>query len=346
MDISINDLIRYSLDVVASKVEDGAIDNLFGDSLVRPDKKEVSFSESDFRAFEKLLIEDAVVSLYKIIVSNPIALAVAMSKNSMTRPESLKGFVNNILKLNGDLKNFEREMDVVVKNRVDVNYIVFSNPENRKSFKQFISFMDTIVPFFQLAVKIEKICNDRSVSDAEFLRIVTEYNKRINEMLEQSKSKIENFFVVGPGFDQVFDQYAENFKRNSNTVEEYKVMVDDIEAHKKAVMAERPRQTMQKPEMSEKEKARLQMIKDVNELYDRFQIDFMRDLQKEVSLMNRDMYNALIDKIEKFLKRFPMPLSNEVSLGMATEAYAQVTKFIDTVYYISRNTYTPVLMGE
>ena len=44
MDISINDLIRYSLEVVTSKLEDGAIDNLFGDSLVHPEKKEVSFS--------------------------------------------------------------------------------------------------------------------------------------------------------------------------------------------------------------------------------------------------------------------------------------------------------------
>lgn len=346
MDISINDLIRYSLDVVTSKLEDGAIDNLFGNSLNHPDKKEVSFSESDFRAFEKLLIEDAVISLYKVIVSNPIALAVAMSKNSMTRPESVKGYVDNILKLNGELRNFEREMDSAVKNKVDTNYIVFNDPENRKSYKQFLAFMDSIVPFFQIALKAEKVCLDKNIGDAEFLKIVTDYNRKINEILEHSKSKIENFFVVGPAFDQVFEQFTENFKRNAKTVQEYKVMIDDIEAHKKAVISERPRQSMPKAEMSEKEKSRLQKIQEANELYERFQLDFMRDLQKEVSLMNRDMYNALIDKVEVFLKRFPMPLSNNVSLGMATEAYAQITKFIDTVYYISRNTYTPVILGE
>ena len=91
---------------------------------------------------------------------------------------------------------------------------------------------------------------------------------------------------------------------------------------------------------------RLAAIKTANEMFDRFQVDFMRDLQKEVSLMNRDMYNNLIDKVETFLKKFPMPLSNDVSIGMAEEAAAQISKFIESVYEISKNTYTPFVFEK
>ena len=100
-----------------------------------------------------------------------------------------------------------------------------------------------------------------------------------------------------------------------------------------------------KVQISEKEQSRLTKIKEANDLYERFKIDFMRDLQKEVSLMNRDMYDSLMDKIEVFLKKFPMPLSTNVSFGMANEACNQINKFIDIFGEISRSTYSPIVFG-
>ena len=72
-------------------------------------------------------------------------------------------------------------------------------------------------------------------------------------------------------------------------------------------------------------------------------------IQKAENAQARLLENKIlmaVDKVEKFLKRFPMPLAQNVSIGMANEAYSQVSKFIDTVYEISRNTYTPVIFEK
>lgn len=97
------------------------------------------------------------------------------------------------------------------------------------------------------------------------------------------------------------------------------------------------------PVENPEEKERVNLIACVNDLYERFQIECMRELRKEVSMMNRDAYNHLMDKIDKFLKSFPMPLANNISTGRAKEAFEQVNKLYDMFSKISYNTYNPSL---
>ena len=343
MDISINDYIVTNVSLIKEKMHNGAIDKLFGDSLNYPKQKNIELSDTDYRKFESLLMEDATITLYKLIASNLVVLAISMSREDICRPKSLKSYAENMNKIYSELKRFEKELDFSVKNNQDDKYIVFSSKEKRDSYHKFIIFMEKIMQFFSIAPKAYKISYDKNIGDIEFLKIACDYNKKINEIFTSATMKVDDCAILDVGFCEMYEQFITNFERNIKTVEEYKNSVQCQEEQKKD---DEVKIVSPKSQINEKEQARLSKIKEANELYNRFTIDFMRDLQKEVSLMNRDMYEALINKVERFLKKFPMPLSNNVSIGMATEACAQINKFIETVYEISRNTYSPVVFGK
>lgn len=341
MDISINDYIRYNIDKFSG--DENFIETVFGDSMNFPKEKQVAFSDTDFREFEHLLIEDVAISLYKIIMSNPLSLVIALTKTKMVKPVSTKGYFDNIKRLNEGFELFKNEMNSSVKKNREGYYIIFSSEENRKSYRNYMSFLQTITPVFQYALKVQKLCRDKRLSDVEFLQIATNYNKIIGEIFELAKGKLDgNPLIIGPGFNEMYEQYTSNFNRNLLTVEDYRSKAEEIESLKTTEIS---KQKVASAASNPQEQERLTKIKEANDLYDRFVVDFKRDLDKEVSLMNRDMYEALIDKFERFQKNFAMPLSSNASIGMATEAYSQISKMIETVYEISRMTYTPVVFG-
>ena len=345
-DININDLIRFAINQVGQHVSNGAIENLFGDTLDYPPKeKDIAFGEKDFREFERLLINDVAISIYKLIVSNPIVLAVAMSKGKVSRPSTIKDYTSNIQILHGDLKNFGKEMDTAVARNEDGGYIVFRTEENRASFRQFLKFMNNASLIFPIAVKAEKVCLDKKLSDLEFLKIVCEYNKKIAELLENSFEKIDNLYVVGPGFDIMLTDFINNFKTNIQSVEQYKTMVLDEENAKKQTIAVKPAAIAS--QISPKEQERIEWINKANDLYNQLCVDFMRDLEKQVPQSTRDMYRYFIDvKFAGFVKRFQPPLSNSATVGMAKEAYSQINKLMDYITEISKNSYTISVYGN
>jgi hypothetical protein len=171
---------------------------------------------------------------------------------------------------------------------------------------------------------------------SDSLRKITKYiattNRHDSEYIKTFE-EVQAFFDSSLGvIVDFYEQFKTDEKKKKDSELAKNKLVDESKVFKSAP--------------SQKDLERIEAINRTNDLYNRFQVDFMRDLQKEVSMMNRDMYDALIDKVEKFLKRFPMPLAQNVSIGMANEAYSQVSKFIDTVYEISRNTYTPVIFEK
>ena len=89
-------------------------------------------------------------------------------------------------------------------------------------------------------------------------------------------------FVYGPGFSETYEQYVSNFNRNIVTVEGFKDQIKPDETLN--LKMERPAVFQSKP--NEKEQERFAKIAEVNDMFERFKIDFMRDL----------LYNSIVKK--------------------------------------------------
>ena len=295
-----------------------------------------------------LIFLKSIQTLYFYVKNNNIAKARAIIKGDLVEPQNLDDFYNNlkILKnecdsLKGAFSNASGAAKIVLGGGSDFdNY-----NQARRDFQRFVNDLFDFVGSACELSRQAKVKNGRmylktathTLSNmSSTLRNMTQYvqqSNRFSEEVVESLKNIKLFFDTNLSI--IFDYYVqlkyEDKKRKDAEIAKSK-FVDESKVLKSAPI--------------QKDLERLESIKAANELFDRFKVDFMRDLEKEVSMLNRDSYETLINKVERFLTKFPMPLSNDVSLGMATEAQAQINKFIDTVYEISRNTYTPVVFNR
>ena len=289
----------------------------------------------------KVMMFKIVQNLYYIMNDHPINRSRSMLSAGFNNPETLRDYYNIMFAKNSAASKIKKQI-----NSVKDSTSVFD--DYRKSADNFAGYLSGALDFTSSAViLIEQ--GDLKKNQA-YLKLLTQNLNYMTTALEKSSRYIKCWENYGDDYVSMFDLIKVFFGESAELI---KKMVDEIrkdnqKEKEKLIEAQKPAAPVRvvKIEQDEKTKARLSAIKEANDLYERFQVDFMRDLEKEISMMNRDMYEALIDKVEKFLKKFPMPLSSDVSLGMAVEAHSQINKFIDTVHYISQNTYTPVVFGR
>ena len=205
-------------------------------------------------------------------------------------------------------------------------------------------FMIAVYSVLSEAAKIEKLMNKKIDKD-NFIQTIAIMNKKIEDVLVKAISELS--VEENSGFD------IDNCLEMLHCLSADFACIDysDIVREKQAELAVASKEkqvevvrTEAKP--NEKEMERISKINEANDMFERFKLDFMRDLEKEVSMMNRTEYEALIDKFERFINRFKMPLSSSTSIGMAIEACSQLQKMMDTVGEISKNTYTTVVFGN
>lgn len=221
--------------------------------------------------------------------------------------------------------------------------------------EEFIERDDELDRFIKETIKICNQANYLKYLSDKYSKIDKKYLKNVssvvNSVLVSLHNIGENIDCFGQfnikfinDFEDILDNYNQFYDVISEMIEGVSLDLDLLSSAKKNETKEEKKpvnKTSIVAVKNEKEEERLNTIARVNDLYERFMADCMRDLQKEVSMVNRDAYNLLMDKLEKFLKQFPMPLSKDVSLGMAKEAMGQVNKFYDMFTEISYNTYNP-----
>ena len=344
--ISFNDILKMNMMKLQEAVNEETIERFLGDKKSLAEGRDyVDFSNGDWVAYEKILIQDTTENLYRILAFNPALFAMAVSTKDLKKPETVKGYSYNIKKLYDKLLQFESEVGLAVDMHVDHNYLLFNNPNVRKDFTDFMVFMKHLMPYFDYAIKVDNVCSKTREPSVEFFNIINKFNSDIRETLAGALPYTGTWTDLGENFISMYTTIYLHFDGYSRHVD-LEREIYDIRAQRQREESEEKLKIakLRSPIISEKETERRNAIKEANDLYEMFQMDFMRDLNREVSMMNRDMYDALITKIEKFLAKFPMPLSDNVSLGMAQEAKAQINKFIDMVGEISRNTYNPVVI--
>ncbi len=289
----------------------------------------------------KVMMFKIVQNLYYIMNDHPINRARSMLNADYSNPETLRDYYNNMLAKNSAAGKIKKQI-----NSVKDSGSVFC--EYKKSADNFAGYLSGVLDFTSCAVIL--IEQGDLKNNQAYLKLLNQNLNYMTTALEKASRYISCWESFGDDYVSMFDLIKVFFGESAELI---KKMIDEIKKDnqkekEKLIEEQKPMTPVRvvKIEQDEKTKARLSAIKAANDLYERFQVDFMRDLEKEISMMNRDMYEVLIDKVEKFLKKFPMPLSSDVSLGMAIEAHSQINKFIDTVHYISQNTYTPVVLGR
>ena len=295
-----------------------------------------------------LILLKSTQNLYYIVRGHNIANARAIIQGDLVEPQNLQDYYQNLKILKKECETLKTVIDEVsgsTKIILGGDSSINKYKQARRDFEVIVSgLFDFVSQALYLTEQGEmkkgkaylKTATHTMVNMFSSLKKLTNYVSIVDR---QDKEYVQLFEDVQVFFESslgVIVDFYEQFKTDEKKKKDSELAKNKIVDESKVF----------KSVPSQKDLERIEAINRTNDLYNRFQVDFMRDLQKEVSMRNRDMYEALIDNVEKFLKRFPMPLAQNVSIGMANEAYSQVSKFIDTVYEISRNTYTPVIFEK
>ena len=291
----------------------------------------------------KVMMFKIVQNLYYIMKDHSINRSRSILNGSLPDPETLRDYYSNMIAMNKSASKIRKDMNGNMDNLKNLLGDTFF--EYKKSADSFAGYLSGALEFTGCAVTLIEQADSKN--NKSYLKMLNQNLNYMSAALEKSSRYIKCWESYGEDYVSMFEMIKDFFAETSDLI---KKTIEEVRKNKqedKQSVEQKPVEPARvvKIEQDEKTKARFDAIKAANDLYDRFQVDFMRDLEKEISMMNRDMYESLIDKVEQFLKRFPMPLSNDVSLGMAIEAQSQINKFIDAVYEISRNTYSPVVFG-
>ena len=348
MELKFEDIVKMNMMQLEETVTSESITRFLGNIKSSAEEKfPLDFSNEDWVTYEKVLLYDTVENLYRLIAFVPVFFAVAISNNELKKPESVKGYSQNMNKIYNGLLRLEEEVNTAVALKREHLYKIFSDKKTRTDFTEFMKFMKQVMPFFDHAVKAEKVCLKAKGPSVEFFDSINQYNKEMRDALSSALPLVGDWSDLKEHFLPMYFVISGHFDEHSKNIDSKREEFVIKAEQQKKDMEEKIKQAKQRETVvSVMEQVRRKSINEANDLWQMFQLDFMRDLNKEVSMMNRDMYEALMDKIAKFLKKFPMPLANDVSAGMAEEAKKQINRFIETVEEISRATYTPVVMNR
>lgn len=217
------------------------------------------------------------------------------------------------------------------------------------SKRDFASFMQEVSHFVDSAVYISQISSSNK-TDSAYIRLVSKTLPSMKGDLLKAKSYTNSWSRYGEGYNEIFDSVVEFFTTSSKEVEEF--AKDYLDGVKKQKQDEKAQQTIDssrivKPTVTSELPKRLRLIKEANDKYEEFCIDFMRDLEKQYALSSKDLYEEFVNvRFKKFVERFPMPISNDVSEGYAQEVINQINIMIEHVSKISQNSYVTSVYAE
>ena len=326
----LNEALKAGLESLLTEKSGRVMDLIFGDTL-NFNGFVGEFADEDYKDFESLLVRHTAENLYKCVVSNEVIFALAVTKKCVKRPNSVEGIAENISNLYRQGVRY-RQGSVVLDDKADAFDFWFMQSGKKESFVKFMKFFDKIQPLFGDFAKITKISADKKMSGREYFRIISKFNKKINDTFAESLVLVDDWGDLGPIFEVLYLDVLNNFRTNARMVEEMKNELPPENV-------EKPR-TPVAPQVNVKEQERLEMIKKANDAYEEFCLDVLRDLEKQYSLSVKDMYHYFVDvKFKKFVERFNMPLANNVSIGVAKDALAQIQGLYNYVQTIKENAY-------
>ena len=343
-----NEILEYALmdgiNHIHKKLESGEFSKLTSGFVRYKDIREcVNVKDDDFRQSEKKLVENMTKQLYSLLFTNPMVFAFAMSKVKLkSAPVTVKDYTNLVLETLKQMKLFNQDIQKEFRNGTPQHlYLIFSAPEQRKVLDDMVKVVDAFVPYFENAVKAERVCSDKYLRAGEFARLIGMFNAKMEESLVSANSLIQNWDNSGSVNDIAYDVLVDGFKEKSKEI---------LSSATKAIDSNEKQQLVPKisePVVSEEEGIRLQTIAQANYLYDELVNDTMRDLQEQVPYSAREMYAYFVDvKFANFVKEHKMPLAKSTSLKQAQDVVSKLNGLYNYVSKISENSRVSIVYGN
>ena len=297
----------------------------------------------ELKILEKIALESTTYMFYDALVKTPGVFEFNDANVELNKSaDNIQEYKANLLKMREVMVSFKRFMQSAEgENLREIEKIRAGVQSSRKADEatnHVSNLFDLAWKYFSIIDKIENVCVNEK-DKREFLHKVTSLNQKLASAIEKIVRYINDskdwtlgaparFEFAGMAFrEEICNMDIKFLSQNTN---------GEIISTKKVVIG-----------MSESEKERLNEIAKANALYEELCFDFMRDLEKQYSHSTKDMYRMFVDvKFKKFVERFNMPLSNNVTIGHARECQGQIKNLMDYISSISENAYTIGIYGK
>ena len=208
--------------------------------------------------------------------------------------------------------------------------------------KYFSQFLQQVIAFVDSAAYITNHCSKKT--DSAYIRTVS---KTLPTMRSNLSGATDGFAVWcrNQEYRQIFDSVVEFFISSADVAQSFAVEYLKTQKDKKKAEEEKLKiainpANVSKPAQAPELSARLKLIKEANDKYEEFCLDFMRDLEKQYAHSSKDLYEQFVNvRFKKFIERYPMPIPNSASEGYAKEVINQINILIDHISRISENSY-------
>ena len=293
----------------------------------------------------ELVLLKSIQNLYYLIKEHVVTKGYPI-ENKLRELKTIEDYQYNLKVIKNIATELRSDIDAVFAGaRKDNSSFMSRYVDSRRDF---VDFLQEISRFVDSAVYISQINNVKS--DSAYIRLVSKTLPSMKGDLSKAGTHTKSWERYGNGYNEIFDSVVEFFTTSSKVVEKFaKDYLDGIKKQKQeektqqATDSSRIVKSVRIPEVSK----RLKLIKEANDKYEEFCLDFMRDLEKQYALSSKDLYEEFVNvRFKKFVERFPMPISNDVSEGYAQEVINQINILIEHVSRISQNSYVTSVYPE
>ena len=292
---------------------------------------------------EKLLFDGISRIYFYAIVKNPILLACVNNMGGLNEPADIEDACKKFMLVKKKLETVSNKIYIKKDNLIidaDSSSATFVSLKNNAT-----ALIDQAIDFVQTARKIR---NFEDLNSNKHFNALYKDIKTLQAIMSKTRTALKewNLLSVDSSATDVFETAYGDFSLSVTAIREL------IKNHFRQQNAT-PATVVQKPvrkvesTINPAEQKRQDAIKQANDKYEEFCLDFMRDLEKQYALSSRDLYENFINvRFKKFVERYPMPVPSSASEGYAREVINQINILIEHVSKISQNSYVTSVYKE
>lgn len=285
----------------------------------------------------ELIMIKSIQNLYYLIKAFPIIRLDPAFDKKLKESQNLEDYQSNIHLI----------YDIISHTKNNIIDSLFYKDTNQKH--KFVSFIYEIKNFIDNAVYILNIAN--SNSDSYYVRMVAKMLPSMNSNLEKAGSYIKYLGGFNGEYTEVCNKIIEFFGSSVYILQQFaNEYLAEIKKQKQEINDKRTiidSSKIVKPVVDKQTLERQKLIKEANDKYEEFCLDFMRDLEKQYAYSSKDLYEQFVNvRFKKFVERYPIPIPNDASEGYAKEVINQINILIDHVAKISENSYITSVFKE
>ena len=286
----------------------------------------------------EIVMLKTIENLYYLVKEHAATMFKYIKPSDLKEVETLEDYRHNFQVL----KKMSAQLNETINMQISSNGSPFIYRYTR-SRMDFESILQEILSFVNNAAYITQMGEIKG--DSAYVRLISKTLPTMKTQLVNSRKYTMFWRSFGEDCSAVFDEVIQFFSECADLTQtfasEYLKQIKDSkkaesENNKNTIDASR----VVKLQVNPQTESRLKAIKEANDKYEEFCLDFMRDLEKQYALSSKDLYENFVNvRFKKFVERYPMPIPDSASEGYAKEVINQINILISHVSKISENSY-------